>query len=33
MARTYLTFVDIEGKLNMLRVECTNGPLQRGEAY
>ena len=23
MARTYLTFVDIEGKLNVLRAECT----------
>jgi hypothetical protein len=24
MARTYLVFGDIEGKLDVLRVECTN---------
>jgi hypothetical protein len=26
MARTYLVFGDIEGKLDMLRVECTRCP-------
>ena len=26
MARSYLVFGDIEGKLNMLRVECTRCP-------
>jgi hypothetical protein len=26
MARTYLIFGDIEGKLNVLRVECTKCP-------
>ena len=26
MARTYLVFSDIEGKLEMLRVECTRCP-------
>jgi hypothetical protein len=26
MARTYLVFGDIEGKLDVLRVECTKSP-------
>jgi hypothetical protein len=26
MSRTYLTFGDIAGKLNMLRIECTRCP-------
>jgi hypothetical protein len=26
MSRTYMTFGDIEGKLEMLRVECTKCP-------
>jgi hypothetical protein len=35
MARTYLVFGDIDGKLDVLRVECalpTEGPLQRPQA-
>ena len=28
MARTYLIFGDIEGKLNALRVECTRAAMQ-----
>jgi hypothetical protein len=35
MSRTYLTFGDIDGKLEMLRIECTRcprkGSLQRGQ--
>jgi hypothetical protein len=35
MARTYLVLGDIDGKLDVLRVECalpTEGPLQRPQA-
>ena len=33
MARTYLVFGDIEGKLDVLRVECTKCPRRAATAW